>query len=149
MTRSGRARRSCAAVFFLLGAVTVSCRGRETPEKASVPAVEEPATSLPGTTRAILRLHPATAAAGAVFNRQPNGSSAIAVVGAGFARGDKVHWSGQVLNTVFGSETTLTAEVPAAMINQPGDIVVSVKDPSDSQSSEVQATFRVLPRSGL
>jgi hypothetical protein len=146
MTHSGRAGRIGATVLFLLGVATVSCRGRETPQQASAPAAEEPATSLPETTRAILRLHPATAAAGAVFSRQPNGNSAISVVGAGFTRGDKVHWAGQTLMTVFGGETTLTAEVPAALLSQPGDIIVSVKDPADSQSPEVQATFRVLPR---
>ncbi|HZI67648.1 MAG TPA: IPT/TIG domain-containing protein [Thermoanaerobaculia bacterium] len=151
MRHSDRARRFSAAAFLLIfGAIFsgVACRGRETTEQASAPPAEQPAETAPETVRDIVRLHPATAAPGVVFNRQPNGNSALAVVGTGFTRGDRVHWGGEPLKTVFGGETTLTAEVPGTLISQPGDVTITVKDPADPQSLEVQATFRVLPGDG-
>lgn len=155
MRHSDRARRFSATAFFLLcGALltVTGCRGRETSappaEQASAPPAEQPAESLPETGRAIARLHPATAAPGVVFNRQPNGNSALAVVGSGFTRGDRVHWGAEPLKTVYGGETTLTAEVPATLITQPGDVTITVKDPADPQSREVQATFRVVAGDG-
>lgn len=49
---------------------------------------------------------------------------------------------------LFGGETALTAEVPPALVSQPGDVAISVKNPDDPRSMEVRATFRVLPTSG-
>ncbi|HVE66928.1 MAG TPA: IPT/TIG domain-containing protein [Thermoanaerobaculia bacterium] len=156
MTHSARTRLFSATAFFLFCGAIVSwtaCRGRETPEQAPAaaaeqPAMEQPAESLPVAGRAIARLHPATAAPGAVFNRQPNGNSALAVVGTGFTRGDRVHWGNEPLKTVYGGETTLTAEVPPTLISQPGDVTITVKDPADPQSREVQATFRLMGKGG-
>jgi len=152
MSPSEPRRLFSSAVLLLFGAVAISssgCRGSEAPAPAPVPAAEQSAVAAPpAPSRAIVRLHPATAKLGEAFNRQPNGSSAIAVVGAGFVRGDKVYWGGQVLKTVFGGETTLTVEVPPALVSQPGDVAISVKNRDDPQSMEVRATFRVVPRSG-
>lgn len=137
-----------SSVLLLFAAVAVwssGCRGSEAPAPAPAPAAEQSVPAEPpAPSRAIVRLHPATAKVGEAFNRQPNGSSAIAVVGAGFVRGDKAYWGGQVLKTVFGGETTLTAEVPPPLVSQPGDVEISVKNPDDPQSVEVRATFRVL-----
>jgi hypothetical protein len=121
-------------------------RAEQSTAASNMPA---PASATPGEDkreRAISRLHPAQARIGESFNRQPNGSSAIAVVGTGFVRSDKVFWGDQPLKTVFGSETTLTAEVPPTVLSQPGDVQISVKDPTDPQSTEIRATFRLLPR---
>ena len=152
MSPSEPRRLFSSAVLLLFGAVAVwssGCRGSEAPAPAPVPAAEQSAAAAPpAPSRAIVRLHPATAKLGEAFNRQPNGSSAISVVGAGFVRGDKVYWGGQVLKTVFGGETTLTVEVPPGLVSQPGDVAISVKNPDDPQSTEVRATFRVLGRSG-
>jgi hypothetical protein len=95
--------------------------------------------------RWITRLHPSEARVGTAFNRQPDGSSAIAVSGAGFVRGDQVHWGDRPLETVFGNENTLTAEVPKDLIERAGEVTVSVRNPADPQGREVRVAFRLLP----
>lgn len=78
------------------------------------------------------------------FNPQPNGNSAIAVVGAGFVRGDQVHWGDRPLKTVFGNENNLTAEVPKDLLDRVGEVTISVRNPADQQSPEVRAVFRLV-----
>jgi len=144
-------KRFSVFAFLLVGVAAVLGNGCQRRAERSTAASNAPAPASATPTegkreRAISRLHPAQARIGESINRQPDGSSAIAVVGTGFVRSDKVFWGGQPLKTVFGNGTTLTAEVPRTLLSQPGDVPISVKDPTDPQSTEIRATFRLLPR---
>jgi hypothetical protein len=148
MTPKAASMKPFAAGLGLLGLAAVFAGGcGESPKPSGEPSAAVP-TAVPVETapeRAITRLHPAEARRGATFNRQPNGSSAIAVSGAGFVRGDQVHWGDQPLKTVFGDEATLTAEVPKELLDRVGEVTISVRNPSDREIREVQAVFRLLP----
>ncbi|MGH9364636.1 MAG: sulfatase, partial [Thermoanaerobaculia bacterium] len=103
-------------------------------------------TDLPGRPiPAIRRLHPNQARIGEIFQRQPSGDAAIAITGSGFVRGDTIFWNGRLLRTMFGSDTLLAAGVPPDLLTKPGDIQITVRNPTDPAHIEPQATFKLLP----
>ncbi len=87
--------------------------------------------------RAIFGLYPPSTTAGAAFQVQADGSSALAVRGWGFEAGDRILWNGVPLPTVHGGPELLTATVPPELFREPGDIAVSV--------AGARAVFHVLP----
>jgi hypothetical protein len=64
--------------------------------------------------------------AGAAFNPQANGQSAIAIQGSGFECGDAVYWNREQLETTYGGPELLTAIVPTKWIVRAGRSEVSV-----------------------
>lgn len=97
------------------------------------------------TERRIERLHPAETRAGVPFNVQPDGGSAIAVVGTGFDRSDVITWNGKPLDTTFGSEALLTAAVPAPLIAAPATVTVEVRSADVPKNPAGPAVFKILP----
>jgi arylsulfatase A-like enzyme len=99
----------------------------------------------PTVVRALLRLVPDRARVGEVFQRQPDGTAAIAVEGAGFSARDRIYWGAVALETTFGGPRLLTAVVPRALLGRAGDVTVSVRDPSRGSGPRLRATFHLLP----
>lgn len=141
---SMRPSRAALLLIALTATFVGGCRGRaERPAESPTP-IPEPAAEATAPGRRITRLHPSEARIGMAFNPQPNGNSAIAVVGAGFVRGDQVHWGDRPLKTVFGNENNLTAEVPKDLLDRVGEVTISVRNPADQQSPELRAVFRLV-----
>jgi hypothetical protein len=132
-----------AAVALALVSNGLACRQREQQPVPRVAPAE--VTRAPRATRKIERLHPASSRAGQGFNRQPDGQSALAVAGAGFEKGDVVFWNGKPLVTTFADPNLITALVPAKLLEKPGEIVVTVRNPADPESIEVRQAFLLLP----
>ncbi len=86
-------------------------------------------------------LHPSEATAGAGFNVQPNGKSAIAVECENATKDTVILFDNHPLPTVFGSSSLLTAEVPPEYYAQPGAIAVSIKSPR-GQSASLPLTIK-------
>lgn len=95
------------------------------------------------TERRIEHLYPAETRAGVPFNIQPNGNSAISVVGAGLLRTDAIYWNGMRLPTVFGSPANLTAEVLPDQLRKPGDVNIEVRSDSVPEAATLTARFRI------
>jgi hypothetical protein len=93
--------------------------------------------------RQITHIYPDRTRSGEPFNRQPDGAAAIAVIGSGFAGGDRIYWNEVALDTTFGDPTLLTAIVPHALYGRPGDVVITVRTPGDSSARYPHAIFRV------
>lgn len=87
------------------------------------------------------QLYPSSTAAGVGFNPQPNGDSALAIEGAGFRPGAIVEFGGKSLETTFGTQTALSALVPAALTRTPGIVKIVVKNADGKQSGP--ATFAI------
>jgi hypothetical protein len=90
---------------------------------------------------AITRLYPAQTSAGAVFNRQPDGASAIAAQGVQFECGDRIYWNGDALSTVYGGPTLLSAIVPGERLASAGLVEVSVGS-QDGRSAPMSFPIR-------
>jgi hypothetical protein len=58
------------------------------------------------------------------------GSATLTVKGTGFRPVTQALWDGQALATTFVSSRVITADVPAALLLDAGDVQVQVKDPS-------------------
>ena len=95
------------------------------------------------TNRRILQLFPSTAVVGRAFNKQPDGSSAMAIQGEGFSRDDRVFWNGRELVTTFGTSELLSALVPEALLRKPGVVNVSVRDVFHPGMTELSATLKI------
>jgi peptidoglycan/xylan/chitin deacetylase (PgdA/CDA1 family) len=74
------------------------------------------------------RLHPSETSAGADFNVQPNGFSALAVDCENAAPGCAIVFDGRPLVTHYGDATLLTAIVPKELYANPGRAAVRVKN---------------------
>jgi hypothetical protein len=77
------------------------------------------------------------------FQVQPNGDSAISVLGRGFLRGAVVFLAERALNTTYGNSGWITAVVPSDLYAQPGRLSVRVVNPDDQASNVVW--FEVAP----
>lgn len=128
-----------AAALLLAG--ILACR--EAPPSAIAPGTLTRARQ--GPARAILALSPSQSPAGVIFQKQPTGEAAIAVLGAGFAPGDTVAWGGRPLNTTFAHSRLLTAIVPPEVLGEPGEVEVTVENRNDARLETLKATFRLLP----
>lgn len=95
------------------------------------------------TERRVERLYPAETRAGVPFNIQPNGNSAISVVGAGLLRTDAIYWNGVRLPTVFGSPANLTAEVHTDLLRKPGEVHLEIRSDSVPGVTTLTARFNI------
>ena len=68
----------------------------------------------------LIQMHPSQTEAGAGFNIQPNGFSAIGIECENALPGTEIVFDGAPLTTSYGGEQMLTAVIPAAMLEQPG-----------------------------
>jgi hypothetical protein len=132
-----------AAAALALVSAGPACRQRQQQPVPRIAPAE--VTRAPRDDRKIERLHPASGRAGRAFNRQPDGQSALAVAGAGFEKGDAVFWNGKPLMTTFADPNLVTALVPAKLLEKPGEIIVTVRNPADPESIEVRQALLLLP----
>jgi hypothetical protein len=129
--------RSAAAALGLLAAS--ACREEPAPAVATGKILRVRADSA----RSLLALVPSEARVGEVFQRQPNGRAALAVLGTGFAASDVIYWDGHPLGAFFGNSRLLTATLPPELLEKPGDVEVTVASPVDPKLSRLRATFRL------
>lgn len=132
---------SRGAALLLLAAA--ACREAPDRDPSIPPGRLSRARGEPG--RTLLALAPGQARAGEVFQRQPDGSAGLTVLGTGFARGDVIHWNGRPLSTAYGSSRLLTAAVPAELLARPGEAEVTIENSADASLSRLRAAFRLLP----
>jgi hypothetical protein len=128
-----------AAALLLAGAL--ACR------EASPPAAIAPGKltrAREGPARSLLALSPSESPAGVIFQKQPTGEAAIAVLGTGLAPGDTVAWGGRPLNTTFAHSRLLTAIVPPEVLGEPGEVEVTVEN-RDPTLARLATVFRILP----
>ncbi len=83
----------------------------------------------------LIKLYPDETIAGHAFNRQANGSSALAAATQNAKNNTAIIFDGQRLETVFGGESLLTAVVPPALYARPGKHEVFLQ--TDSHKSNV------------
>lgn len=138
-------RRSGRVTALILGAAILAAGCRKEPLRPDAIAPGRVTGVKTQTERRIERLYPAETHAGVPFNIQPNGNSAISVVGAGLLRSDAIYWNGVRLPTVFGSPANLTAEVPPALLGTPATVTVEVRSAGSPEAPAGSAVFRVLP----
>jgi hypothetical protein len=131
---------SVGAVAALL--LLAACRDESPPEIERGRVVRKEGRS----PRSLLALTPAECRAGEVFRRLPNGDAELIVAGRGLARGDTIFWNGRPLETFFASSRTLSAEVPPAFLEKPGNVEVTVEDRMDRSRPKLRAAFVVRPR---
>lgn len=84
------------------------------------PPIPEMNTEPSNSSVVLIELHPEGAVAGQMFNVQPSGASAVAATTKGAMNTTSIVFAGEKLNTVFGSEILLTAEVPPRLYGKPG-----------------------------
>ena len=127
--------RRVAAVLL----VAAACTRREAPDPSIAQGRLHRAH--PGPARAITTLVPAEALAGEVFQRQPDGRAALALLGTSLAQGDEIFWAGVRLPTTFGSSRLLTATVPEELLAEPGEIEVTVANAADPTRPKLRTNF--------
>jgi hypothetical protein len=130
---------AAAAVLFALAAAP-GCREREALRIAPGRIVR--AHGRPE--RALLALVPAQARAGEIFQQQPDGRAALAVLGTGFTPGDVVRFGDRTLPTMAANSRLLTASIPPELLARAGDVEVTVANPADPSLPALHATFRLL-----
>jgi hypothetical protein len=145
------------AQAFLGATALATTFGSATQLTATIPAsaLDQPATlevtvrnpdgetsnAVPFTVRPVFRLEsisPPSAIAG-----QP--AFQLTLAGRGFLNGAGARWNGASLNTTFVSRTTLTAQVPAALIADPGFASVAVVNPTGVASNTLRFTIESEP----
>jgi len=94
--------------------------------------------------RAIFALVPPQARAGEIFQRQPDGRAALAVLGAGLTPGDVITFGGRALPTACANSRLLTAAIPPDLLARTGDVDVSVANPADPGLPALHATFHLI-----
>jgi hypothetical protein len=129
--------------FALVTLPVPACR----PSGGSAIAPAEP-TPIPGARveRFVERIHvlyPPEAYAGIPFSVRFDGSSVIGVAGEGFSPASIVYFGDVPLITEFGSRDSLTAIVPADLLEHVGAFPVTVRDPAGGRSPDIP--FTVLP----
>jgi hypothetical protein len=140
---TGRARLGLFAALALAALPVPACR----PSGGSAIAPAEP-TPIPGRVveRFVERIHalfPPNAYAGVPFSVRFDGSSVLGVSGEGFSPASTVYFGDVPLTTDFGSRDSLTATVPADLVDRPGSFAISVRDPAGGRSPDIP--FTVLP----
>src|SRR5436190_21149634 len=66
---------------------------------------------------------------GQAFQQQPNGASAMSVLGSNLVKGSRIKLNGMPLETASGDGTSLAAIIPTEMFAKPGNYVVTVETP--------------------
>jgi hypothetical protein len=90
---------------------------------------------------------PEVVVTGQPFNVQPDGSSALYLVGQNLFRGSAARWNGELLETTHGGDgAALGAVVPRRLTAQPGVYTVTVEQAGGSISNGLPIT--VLPAAG-
>lgn len=118
-------------------ACLTSCR-REQPGTAASPSIA----------LKIDRLEPSFTVAGKVFNAQPDGGAAMAVVGEQLPAGSVVLWNNQPLKTGGGgAQGWLAASVPSQLYQDPGTAQIVVRSP-DGKATSNTLEFRIYPQTG-
>lgn len=122
-------------LFFVLLGLTalVSCVS----EKEKAPTLPEPR---------IERLVPDKVVEGQPFQQQPNGQSALSVLGANLVKGSRIKVNGMPLETSSGDGTSLAALVPTEMFAKPGGYVITVETPDGRTTNPLAWT--VLGKTG-
>jgi GT2 family glycosyltransferase/glycosyltransferase involved in cell wall biosynthesis len=95
-----------------------------------------------GQTPVLTALHPFIAEAGKPFSVQPNGDSALTVKGRHFDHTMCIFLNGEMVQTDFVDETTLSAIVPRFYYNNVCDIAVEVRAPGVAVSNS--QTLRIV-----
>lgn len=83
---------------------------------------------------------------GTPFQVQPDGKSALSVLGTNLRRGSRVRINGQPLETAWGDGSALSAIVPPELFAKDGVYPVTVEVPEGQLSNAIP--FVVLPQSG-
>lgn len=127
-----------------LAALPIAACGRS---RGSTIDPAEPAP-IPGRVveRFVERIHalfPPNAYAGIPFSVRFDGSSVLGVSGEGFSPASAVYFGDVPLTTEFVSRDSLTATVPADLVDRPGTFAISVHDPAGGRSPDIP--FTVLP----
>lgn len=85
----------------------------------------------------IRKLYPETAVAGKPFQVQPDGSSAIGIVGGNFFPGAVAEMNGEQARTVVENITTMSALVPSKFLSAPGRVQIVVRGKNGKASQPV------------
>lgn len=91
----------------------------------------------------ISRIEPPATRAGAAFQVQPSGSSAMSILGSGFRPGAVVSIGGTRIAATYGNRGGLTITVPASLYAAPAILEVRVENPDGRKSNAV--SFAVRP----
>ncbi len=83
---------------------------------------------------------------GEPFNQQPNGASALSVLGANLVKGSRIKINGMPLETASSDGTSLAALIPTSLFAKPGTYPVSVETPDGRQTNTLN--WVVLAKSG-
>ncbi|MDP2998357.1 MAG: hypothetical protein Q8N47_12790 [Bryobacterales bacterium] len=95
----------------------------------------------------ITALAPNPVVAGRPFNTQPDGSSALAILGENLFRGSKARWNGTLLETAGGEDDrSLAAIVPERLTAEAGVYTITVEQGDGALSGGFP--FTVLPLRG-
>jgi hypothetical protein len=137
--RTERAR-AALTLLLALGLSPAGCRGRD--DSGIAPGRIVRAHGRPE--RALLALVPPEAFAGEIFQRQPDGKAALAVLGTGLTPGDVIHFGGRALPTTVANSRLLTAPIPPELLARAGDAEVTVANPADPSLPVLHATFHLL-----
>jgi hypothetical protein len=90
-------------------------------------------------------ISPASTRAGVAFGQQPDGSSAIRVLGADFGPRTVVEFHGEALKTVYHGPAALVALIPPDLLNRAGTATVTLIDPDCRRSDAPHLKFEILP----
>lgn len=134
-------KRVLSAALLLAAA---ACRRAEVPPPARIAPASVVRSGAPRPRR-LVAIDPSQTRAGAGFNVQKDGSSAILVSGWGFTREDRVFWNGSPLVTSFADATLMSAVVPKTLLARPGEARVEVRGPTEPGSAPLSARFQVTP----
>jgi hypothetical protein len=83
---------------------------------------------------------------GQPFQPQPNGASALSVLGSNLVKGSRIKVNGMPLETASGDGTSLAALVPSEMFAKAGSYAVGVETPDGRATNTL--TWTVLPKTG-
>ncbi|WP_031499576.1 IPT/TIG domain-containing protein [Bryobacter aggregatus] len=83
---------------------------------------------------------------GQPFQQQPNGASAMSILGSSLVKGSRIKMNGMPLETSSGDGTSLAALVPNEMFAKPGNFVVTVETPDGRTTNSL--TWTVLAKTG-
>lgn len=92
------------------------------------------------------KLIPDIVVEGQAFQKQPNGASALSVLGANLVKGSRIKLNGMPLETSSGDGTSLAALVPTEMFAKPGSYVVTVETPDGRSTNSLK--WSVLAKTG-
>ena len=139
-TGTRRARAAAAAILVAILLAASGCGERGEPRIAPGRIVRAGGRA----ERSLLALVPPQARVGEIFQRQPGGRAALAVLGTGLTPGDVIHFGGHALPTTAANSRLLTAAIPPELLARAGDVEVIVENPADPTLPALHATFHIL-----